>query len=148
MRNRVPFAFIVPLCFLLLPPINVISAGIENVLDGHESKAYEKSIFPGNDENNGQSSNEALNNLSETAGLNEDRTNRDKNKNGEEKEKKVLDDDDDDNYELRDKEEIAVSSRLSGGIDGRNGKYIGYGINTLDDSFFLLRTERKINLKF
>ncbi|XP_031773932.1 protein mesh-like [Apis florea] len=78
MRNRVPFAFIVPLCFLLLPPINVISAGIENVLDGHESKAYEKSIFPGNDENNGQSSNEALNNLSETAGLNEDRTNRDK----------------------------------------------------------------------
>lgn len=93
------------------------------MLDGHESKAYEKSIFPGNDENNGQSSNEALNNLSKTAGLNEERRNRDKDKGEEGKEKKVLDDD----YELRDKEEIAVSDRLSGGIDGRNGKYMGYG---------------------
>ncbi|XP_006615798.2 protein mesh-like [Apis dorsata] len=77
MRNRV-FAFIVSLCFLLLP-IDEISGEIENVLD--ESTKYEKSIFPGNDENNSTSSNEESNNLSEAAGLNEDRSNRDKDAN-------------------------------------------------------------------
>lgn len=117
MRNRV-FAFIVSLCFLLLP-IDEISGEIENVLD--ESTKYEKSIFPGNDENNSTSSNEESNNLSEAAGLNEDRSNRDKN---EEEKEKVLTSVDDDNYEPRYKQEIAISHRLSGRIDG---KYTRYG---------------------
>lgn len=117
MRNRV-FAFIVSLCFLLLP-IDEISGEIENVLD--ESTMYEKSIFPGNDENNSTSSNEESNNLSEAAGLNEDRSNRDKN---EEEKEKVLTSVDDDNYEPRYKQEIAISHRLSGRIDG---KYTRYG---------------------
>lgn len=79
MRNRV---FIVSLCFLLLLPVNEISAGIENALD--ESTGYEGSIFQGNDENSGQSSsNEAWNSLSEATGLNEDRSSRDKDPNSQ-----------------------------------------------------------------
>ncbi|PBC27138.1 Extracellular domain-containing protein [Apis cerana cerana] len=95
MGNRV-FAFIVSLCFLPLLPINEASAEIENVLD--ESTKYEKSIFQGNDENNGESSNETWNNLSEATGLNEDRSNRDK---GEEEKENILTSVDDDNYEAR-----------------------------------------------
>lgn len=112
MGNRV-FAFIVSLCFLPLLPINETSAEIENVLD--ESTKYEKSIFQGNDENNGESSNETWNNLSEAIGLNEDRSNRDK---GEEEKENILTSVDDDNYEARCKEEIAVS-HLSGRVDGK-----------------------------
>lgn len=112
MRNRV-FEFIVSLCFLLLLPINEASAEIENVSD--ESTKYEKSIFQGNDENNGESSNEAWNNLSEATGLNEDRSNRDE---GEEEKENILTSVDDDNYEARCKEEIAVS-HLSGRVDGK-----------------------------
>lgn len=107
MRNRV-FEFIVSLCFLTLLPINEVSAEIESVLD--ESTKYEKSIFQGNDENNGESSNETWNNLSEATGLNEDRSNRDE---GEEEKENILTSVDDDNYEARCKEEIAVSHRLS-----------------------------------
>lgn len=70
-----------------------------------ESTKYEKSIFQGNDENNGESSNETWNNLSEAIGLNEDRSNRDK---GEEEKENILTSVDDDNYEARCKEEIAV----------------------------------------
>ena len=122
MRNRV---FIVSLCFLLLLPINEISAGIENALD--ESTGYEGSIFQGNDENSGQSSsNETWNSLSEATGLNKDRSSRDK---GEEEKENILTNVDDDNYEVRLKEEIVVSRRLSVRI---NGKYTRC-VNTLDE---------------
>lgn len=106
------------MCFLPLLPINEASAEIENVLD--ESTKYEKSIFQGNDENNGESSNEAWNNLSEATGLNEDRSNRDE---GEEEKENILTSVDDDNYEARCKEEIAVSHRLSDGKYTRCDKF-------------------------
>lgn len=117
MRNRV-FEFIVSLCFLTLLLINEVSAEIESVLD--ESTKYEKSIFQGNDENNGESSNETWNNLSEATGLNEDRSNRDE---GEEEKENILTSVDDDNYEARCKEEIAVSHRLSDGKYTRCDKF-------------------------
>lgn len=128
MRNRV-FAFIVSLCFLPLLPINEVSAEIENVLD--ESTKYEKSIFQGNDENNGESSNEAWNNLSEATGLNEDRNNCDK---GEEEKENILTSVDDDNYEARCKEEIAVS-HLSGRVDGKYTRCDKFWMNSKDIFF-------------
>lgn len=130
MRNRV-FAFIVSLCFLPLLPINEVSAEIESVLD--ESTKYEKSIFQGNDENNGESSNEAWNNLSEATGLNEDRSNRDE---GEEEKENILTSVDDDNYEARCKEEIAVS-HLSGRVDGKYTRCDKFWMNS-KDIFFLI----------
>lgn len=128
MGNRV-FAFIVSLCFLTLLPINEASAEIENVSD--ESTKYEKSIFQGNDENNGESSNETWNNLSEATGLNEDRSNRDK---GEEEKENILTSVDDDNYEARCKEEIAVS-HLSGRVDGKYTRCNKFWMNSKDIFF-------------
>lgn len=128
MGNRV-FAFIVSLCFLPLLPINETSAEIENVLD--ESTKYEKSIFQGNDENNGESSNETWNNLSEATGLNEDRSNRDE---GEEEKENILTSVDDDNYEARCKEEIAVS-HLSGRVDGKYTRCNKFWMNSKDIFF-------------
>lgn len=128
MRNRV-FEFIVSLCFLTLLPINEASAEIESVLD--ESTKYEKSIFQGNDENNGESSNETWNNLSEATGLNEDRSNRDK---GEEEKENILTSVDDDNYEARCKEKIAVS-HLSGGVDGKYTRCNKFWMNSKDIFF-------------
>lgn len=129
MRNRV-FAFIVSLCFLPLLPINEASAEIESVLD--ESTKYEKSIFQGNDENNGESSNETWNNLSEATGLNEDRSNRDE---GEEEKENILTSVDDDNYEARCKEEIAVSHGLSGRVDGKYTRCDKFWMNSKDIFF-------------
>ncbi|XP_061939205.1 protein mesh-like isoform X1 [Apis cerana] len=135
MQNRV-FAFIVSLCFLPLLPINEASAEIENVSD--ESTKYEKSIFQGNDENNGESSNETWNNLSEATGLNEDRSNRDK---GEEEKENILTSVDDDNYEARCKEEIAVS-HLSGRVDGKYTRYPNSRVHQVRCSDYVLTEER------